>query len=158
MRKPVFEVARPSTGAIDTVTICKTICVAKNKDTDHTGQIRRLVFVCCQYMAKTDLSWRGSLKMQKSKLKSKKRMNEPELDKSNKITYEPCHEIMALVVLRKLILQTRMRSYPEGLDVWFWSDSSSTSILHVCGQRRLWRDCGCAGSPEPSLAAYVINT
>ena len=46
-------------------------------------------------------------------------MNEPELDKSNKMTYEPCHEIMALVVLRKLILQTRMRSHPEGLDVSF---------------------------------------
>ena len=29
---------------------------------------------------------------------------------------EPAHEIMALFVLRKLILQTRMRSHPEGLD------------------------------------------
>ena len=33
------------------------------------------------------------------------------------ISYEPCHEIMALFVLRKLILQTRMRSHPVGLDV-----------------------------------------
>ena len=24
---------------------------------------------------------------------------------------------------------------------FFWSDPSSTSILHVCEQRRLWRDC-----------------
>ena len=31
----------------------------------------------------------------------------------------PSHEIMALFVLRKLILQTRMRSHPVGLDVWF---------------------------------------
>ena len=31
--------------------------------------------------------------------------------------YEPAHEIMALGVLRKLILQTRMRSHPVGLDV-----------------------------------------
>ena len=31
--------------------------------------------------------------------------------------YEPSHEIMALFVLRKLILQTRMRSHPVGLDV-----------------------------------------
>ena len=23
----------------------------------------------------------------------------------------------------------------------FWSDPSSTSIVHVCEQRRLWRDC-----------------
>ena len=37
----------------------------------------------------------------------------------------------------------------------FWSDLSSTSILHVCEQRRL---CGCADLPEPSLVAYVIST
>ena len=30
---------------------------------------------------------------------------------------EPAHEIMALFVLRKLILQTHMRSHPLGLDV-----------------------------------------
>ena len=28
-----------------------------------------------------------------------------------------------------------------GLMSDFWSDSSSTSIVHVCDQRRLWRDC-----------------
>ena len=28
----------------------------------------------------------------------------------------------------------------------------------VCEQRRLWQDCGCAGSPEPLLVAYVIST
>ena len=61
---------------------------------------------------------------------------------------EPCHEIMALFVLCKLILQTRMRSHPVGLDSDFWSDPSSTSILHVCEQRR------CAGSPKPLLVAY----
>ena len=33
--------------------------------------------------------------------------------------FEPCHEIMVLFVLRKLILQTRMCSHPVGLDVWF---------------------------------------
>ena len=39
-----------------------------------------------------------------------------------KIT-EPCHEIMVLFVLHKLILQTRMHSHPMGLDVWLlvWS-------------------------------------
>ena len=37
----------------------------------------------------------------------------------------------------------------------FWSHQLSTSILHVYEQRRLWRDC--AGSPEPSLVAYVIS-
>ena len=30
---------------------------------------------------------------------------------------EPAHAIMVLFVLRKLILQTRMRSHPVGLDV-----------------------------------------
>ena len=33
--------------------------------------------------------------------------------------FEPCHEIMVLFVLHKLILQTRMCSHPVGLDVWF---------------------------------------
>ena len=32
---------------------------------------------------------------------------------------EPFQEIMVLFVLRKLILQTRMRSHQAGLDVWF---------------------------------------
>ena len=31
----------------------------------------------------------------------------------------------------------------------FWSDPSSTSVLYVCE---------CAGSPEPSVVAYVIST
>ena len=43
------------------------------------------------------------------------------------ILFEPAHEILALFVLRKLILQTRMHSHTLG--------------LHVCEQRRLWRDC-----------------
>ena len=68
---------------------------------------------------------------------------------------ESAHEIMALFVFRKLILQTRMRSHPVALDVWFLVRLSSTSILHVYEQRRL---CGCAGSPEPLLFAYVIST
>ena len=33
------------------------------------------------------------------------------------VIFEPAHEIMALLVLRKLILQMRMRSHPVGLDV-----------------------------------------
>ena len=54
---------------------------------------------------------------------------------------------MALFVIRKLILQTRMRSHRVGLDVWFFlSDPSSISIPYVCEQRRPWRD------------AYVIST
>ena len=58
---------------------------------------------------------------------------------------------------RKFILQTRMLSHPVGLDVWFLVDPLSTSILHVCEQRRLARLCECAGSPKSSLVAYVIS-
>ena len=35
------------------------------------------------------------------------------------MSYEPAYEIIALFVLRKLILQMRMRSHPVGLDVSF---------------------------------------
>ena len=38
---------------------------------------------------------------------------------SDETINEPAHEIMALFVLHKLILQKRMRSHPVGLDVWF---------------------------------------
>ena len=37
--------------------------------------------------------------------------------KTSLMTFEPAHEIMALFILRKLILQTRMRSHLVGLDV-----------------------------------------
>ena len=36
---------------------------------------------------------------------------------SHQSKFEPAHEIMALFVLRKLILQTRMHGHPLGLDV-----------------------------------------
>ena len=32
--------------------------------------------------------------------------------------FEPSHEVMALVVLHKLILKSRMLSHPVGLDIW----------------------------------------
>ena len=76
-----------------------------------------------------------------------------------KETNEPAHEIMALFVLRKLILQSHMRSHPVGLDVWFlvgpfvYFHTSSVRIATA-----LVRLCGCAGSHEPSLVAYVIST
>ena len=50
---------------------------------------------------------------------------------------EPCHEIIVLSVLRKLILLTGMRSHP----VRFWSNPWSGFKPHVCEQRNLWRDC-----------------
>ena len=42
-----------------------------------------------------------------------------EIFNSLQVIYEPTHEILALFVLRKFILQIRMRSHPVGLDVWF---------------------------------------
>ena len=72
---------------------------------------------------------------------------------------EPTHEIMALFVLRKLILQTRMRSHPVELDVWFFMGPFVYfHISCVRTAKALARLRGCAGSPEPSLVAYVIST
>ena len=62
----------------------------------------------------------------------------------------PTHEIMVLLVLRKLILQTRMCGHPVGQMSNFWSDPSSTSILNVCKQRKQ--------AHLSSLVTYVINT
>ena len=68
------------------------------------------------------------------------------------------HEITALFVLHKLILQTCMHSHPVGLDVWFLGRPLSTSILHDCMRtaKALARLYRCAGSPEPSLVAYAF--
>ena len=63
---------------------------------------------------------------------------------------------MALFVLGKLILQTRMVSHPVGQDVNFWSDPSST-ILMCANSEGLVRLRRCAGLPEPSLVSYVIS-
>ena len=67
---------------------------------------------------------------------------------------------MALFFLRsKLIFQTRMLSHPVGLDVWFLVGPFvyfHTSCVRTA--KALARQRGCAGSPEPSLVAYVIST
>ena len=66
---------------------------------------------------------------------------------------------MVLFVIRKLILQTRMRSHPVWLDVWylvwpfFYFHTSCVRTTKALARLR-----GCAGSPEPSLVAYVIST
>ena len=74
-------------------------------------------------------------------------------------TFEPTHEILAPFVLRKLILQIRMRSHPVGLDVWFfvWPFVYFHSSC-VRTKKALVRLRRCAGSPEPSLVAYAIST
>ena len=74
--------------------------------------------------------------------------------------YEPSHEIMVHFILLKFIPQTRMRSHPVLLDVWFLVGPFvyfHTSYVRTA--KALVRLRGCAGSPEPSLvASYVINT
>ena len=42
-----------------------------------------------------------------------------------KILNEPAHEIMALFILRKFIIQTRMHNHPVGLDI------SSRKLLRI---------------------------
>ena len=66
---------------------------------------------------------------------------------------------MALFVLNKLILQTRMRCHPVGLDVWFLV--GPFVFLHpscVRTAKAVARLRRCAGSSDPSLVAYVIST
>ena len=80
-------------------------------------------------------------------------------DKNSHSVFEPAHEIMAFFVLRKLILQTRMRSRPVGLDVWFLVGPFvyfHTSCVRKANDLARLREC--AGSPEPSVVAYVIST
>ena len=79
--------------------------------------------------------------------------------KFGKLSWEPTREIMALFILCKLILQTHMCSHPVGLDVWFLVGLFiyfHTSCVWTA--KALVRLCGCAGSPEPLLVAYVIST
>ena len=58
-------------------------------------------------------------------------------------------------VLRKVILQTRMRSHPMGLDVWFLVGSV---YFHTLCMRTAKAVARRAGSPDPSRVAYVIST
>ena len=77
----------------------------------------------------------------------------------NMFIYEPTHEIMALIALRKHNLQTRMRSNPLGLHVWFLVRSFVYfHTLFVRTAKALARLRGCAVSPEHSLFAYAIST
>ena len=72
---------------------------------------------------------------------------------------EPCHEVMVPFVLRKLILQTGMRSRPMGLDVWILvGPFIYFRTLCVRTAKALASLRGCAGSPEPTLDEYVIST
>ena len=72
---------------------------------------------------------------------------------------QPTHKIMALNALRKLSLQTRMRSNPLPLHVWLlvrlfvYFDTLCVRTAMALVSLR-----GCAVSPEPLLFAYAIST
>ena len=66
---------------------------------------------------------------------------------------------LSLFILRNLILQTRKRSYPVGLEVWFLVEHFvyvHTSCVRTAKAPVRLR--GCAGSLEPPLVAYMIST
>ena len=77
----------------------------------------------------------------------------------SEITIEPCHEIMALFVLGKFILQMLMHNHPVGLDVWFlvglFIYFHPSCVRTAKALARLRR---CTGLPQPSLVAYVVST
>ena len=66
---------------------------------------------------------------------------------------------MVLFILRKLTLQTRMRSHPVGLDVWvlvrpfIYYHTKCVWTVKALTRLRVY-----AGSPEPFLVANVIST
>ena len=75
------------------------------------------------------------------------------------ITYEPAHETTALFVLCKFTPQPRTHSYQVRTDVRPLVGSHVYfHISCVRTARAPAKLCGCAGSPEPPLVAYVIST
>ena len=87
------------------------------------------------------------------------KVQEGEREHSIRIVFETADEIMVLFILRRLILQTHMPSHPVGPDVWFlvglfvYFHTSCVWTAKALAKLRKW-----AGSPEPSLVAYVIST
>ena len=73
--------------------------------------------------------------------------------------FEPSHEIIVLFILCKVFFQMHMCSHPVGLDVWFLVGCFIYfHTLYVRTAKALARLRGCAGSPEPSLVAYVVSS
>ena len=70
-----------------------------------------------------------------------------------------CISSWSLLIFLLFILQTRMRSHPLGLDVWFLvGPFVYIHISCVRTAKALVRLHGCTGSPEPSLVTYVITS
>ena len=115
--------------------------------------IYSLIFFCCILVFLFIRS--GGSKLPLCKVWKKKKITQiyDGLCKKERIrSNEPCHEIMVLFILRKLILQMCMCSYPVGLDIWFLVGPfiyfhTSAKALAIC-----------TGSPGTSLVTYVIST
>ena len=152
--------------------------LAHSEDSDQTGLMPRLIWVFAgRTITLLVLSCRG-LYIKWPLCHCEEAVHAPCCTTT---TFESCHAIMVLFVLRKLILQSRMRSHPVGLDVWIllehfvyfqtlcvrpaqalarlrgYAGSPEPSLV-VRPAQALARLRGFAGSPEPSLVAYVIST
>ena len=75
------------------------------------------------------------LEMTEILLKGRKTLTHLTGVKLDTVLNEPAHEIMARIALRKLNLQTRMRSHPVGLHVWF-----SVRFFYFYSLWRAWAD------------------
>ena len=94
--------------------------------------------------------------MPRTKTRKGRRKVGPGAPVRSKELFEPTHEIMALIALRKLNLQTRMRSNPLWLHVWFFGQTHHLLPYFMCANNT--GSGRCAVSPEPSLFAYAIST
>ena len=72
-----------------------------------------LFYERCQKIGKSYITWQICFSVTGNTYTS---IEHPGGTKSTR--FEPSHEIIALFVLCKLIIQMRMRSHPEGLDAW----------------------------------------
>ena len=136
---------------------------ADSEDSDQTGRMPRLIWVFAGRTAiMLVLSWSGSFCCFRVHYfscwcQSQRRTAIIDWGTPGDV-FEPAHEIMVLSVLHKLIFQTRMRGHPVGLDVWLLV--GPFVYFHtwcVRTAKALARLRACAGSPEPSLVAYVIS-
>ena len=109
-----------------------SLLLSTSKDSDQTGWMHRLV---CVYAGRTGHFVGFVMLCINACYKNKCWIAEifyMTMSKSGISPFEPAPEIMALFVLRKLILQNACAAVQWGL----WSDPLSTSVLHVCKQRR----------------------
>ena len=129
---------------------------AHSEYSDQTGRMPRLIWVFAgRTVILLVLSWGGSNRLM---VWTRYKRNYTNLLRQMRISvFELSREIMALFVLRKFILQTRMCRHSVGLDVWFLvGPFVYFQTLYVRTAKALARLRGC--SPEPSLVAYAIST